>query len=279
MTKYILSDIFKGDFPVSQTYGNNPQYYSQFGLKGHEGVDFATPIGVPVICPFEKGIILRDTLNDKDYGNFVVIWDKTQKCAVWYCHLSETLVNVGDTVLRGQVVGKTGNTGNSTGPHLHVNFVETDSNGNRLNMNNGYQGFLNILDSSLVQWKLGNQPVPPIQTQPTLPPELQYYSLNWKDLAIKDQLDINAPMFKEYLIVDSVLKSQIDPLDVKIGALELDNKNLSDENGALQVQVTQITKELADCKLNCKPITVEVQKPLKNKVLRSIVNFAYSIDK
>lgn len=159
MGKYSISDIFEGDYPVSQKYGNNPSYYSQFGLAGHEGVDWATPIGVWLIVPFENGQILR-TGWDPQYGYYVVIWDKVQKCAVWYCHMSSINVTAGQILSRGARVGKTGASGNVTGPHLHCDFVETDANANRLNTNNGYQGFLNILDPTLVTWNIaGSAPI------------------------------------------------------------------------------------------------------------------------
>lgn len=154
MGKYILGDIFIGDFPITQNYGNNPAYYKQFGLAGHEGIDFGTPNGTPIVAPFD-GQILRDTFGDKVYGTFTVVWDPLQKCAVWFCHLQDVITKIGDKVKKGQVIGHTNNTGNTTGPHLHFNFVETDANANRLNMNNGMQGFLNALDPNLVTWKLG----------------------------------------------------------------------------------------------------------------------------
>lgn len=162
MAKYIVGDIFKGDFPISQYFGQRPEYYAQFGFKGHEGVDWATPQGVDILAPFD-GLIIRDNDDPKSgaYGTHLVVWDKVQKCALWYCHLLSNSVQIGQSVKKGQVIGKTGNTGNTSGPHLHVNFVETDAQGNRLNLNNGYKGFLNILDSNLVKWVLaGNQPPP-----------------------------------------------------------------------------------------------------------------------
>lgn len=152
MAKYKLSDIFKGNFPITQKYGENPANYPMFLIPGHEGTDYGTPNGTEVLAPFD-GIILRDTQNDKDYGNFTVIWDPIQHCGVWYCHLQDVTTGTGDKVTNGQIVGHTNNTGHSTGPHLHVNFVETDASGNRLNMDNGKQGFLNILDPNLVEWK------------------------------------------------------------------------------------------------------------------------------
>lgn len=161
MAKYTLSDIFKGNFPVSQKFGSNPSYYAQFGLKGHEGVDWATPTGTPVLAPFD-GVILRNDYQPdyKNYGKVIVIWSPVQKCAIWFCHLSEEYVSNGQLVKNGTIIGKTGNTGNSTGPHLHVGFVETDAAGNRLNTNNGYIGFVDILNPSLVNWVIGNVPIP-----------------------------------------------------------------------------------------------------------------------
>lgn len=154
MAKYQLSDIFIGNYPISQRFGANPSYYRRFGLAGHEGVDFATPTGVRLVCPFERGIVLRASFSAKDYGYFTVIWDPKQKCAVWYCHLSRIVAGYGTSVRRGQIVGHTGNTGNSSGPHLHAGLVATDAYANRLNRGNGYQGFLNMLDRNLVTWRL-----------------------------------------------------------------------------------------------------------------------------
>lgn len=167
--KYILGDIFQGDFPVSQYYGQRPEYYKQFGLAGHEGVDWACPTGTPILAPFD-GVILRSEESPKDYGKFIVIWDPKQLCAVWFCHLSSKDVLQKQSVKRGQVLGATGNTGNTSGPHLHLNFVQTDADGNRLNKNNGYQGFLNVLDGNLVEWKLGQQPTSTVQPIGVLPP-------------------------------------------------------------------------------------------------------------
>lgn len=153
MAKYTLSDLFEGDYPLSQYYGANPTYYKKFGLAGHEGVDWATPVGVKLLNPFAAGTILRAAW-DPTYGYYVVIWDAAQKCAVWDCHLSKLSVKAGQRLARYAVVGLTGKSGNVTGPHLHANFVETDANANRLNMKNGYQGFINLLDKNKVGWRL-----------------------------------------------------------------------------------------------------------------------------
>lgn len=156
-----LKDIFKGDYPVTQTYGANPSYYGQFyiyGVKqrGHEGVDWATPIGTEITAPFDGTVLRSGWQGDfPGYGNVVVLWDEAQKVAVWYAHLSEAHVGRGEKVKAGDVLGKTGNTGNSTGPHLHFAIVNTDAYGNRLNQYDGMGGFFNPLNSALVKWELG----------------------------------------------------------------------------------------------------------------------------
>lgn len=152
MAKYIVYDFLKQDFPVSQEYGVNEAYYAQFNLDGHEGVDFKTPNGTEIFSPL-NGVIVRDGYSQKDYGNYVVVYDPVQHCAVWFCHLLDNAVAIGDRVAAGQYLGRTNNTGNTTGPHCHVNFCETDANGIRINMDNGKQGFLNLFDSELVEIK------------------------------------------------------------------------------------------------------------------------------
>ena len=157
---YNLSDIFEGDYPITQTYGANPSYYGQFyiygvKMKGHEGIDWATPVGVKILAPFDGVVLRAGWQNDfPNYGNAVCLWDSVQKCAVWYAHLSEVHVAVGNNIKKGFVMGKTGNSGNSTGPHLHFGIVETDANGNRLHQYDGWGGFINPLGSN-INWILG----------------------------------------------------------------------------------------------------------------------------
>jgi murein DD-endopeptidase MepM/ murein hydrolase activator NlpD len=91
---------------------------SPFGMrngKPHNGTDFPTPIGTPVKAP-ESGLISR-TGSDKMNGNFVVI--KSGDTDHFLLHLSKINVSDGQRVKQGEVVGLSGNTGHSTGPHLH----------------------------------------------------------------------------------------------------------------------------------------------------------------
>ncbi len=166
-----LSDCFIGNFPETQGYGANPDYYKQFGLAGHEGIDFGMPEGTPVISAHD-GVVVRDLDNPvegKNYGIYCVVWDTVQKCATYYCHLSSNVVSVGQKVVKGQLLGYSGNTGNTTGPHLHFNLCRTDEQGNRINTDNGYLGFINANDKRIALWEIINpeKPVePPAITVP-----------------------------------------------------------------------------------------------------------------
>jgi murein DD-endopeptidase MepM/ murein hydrolase activator NlpD len=82
----------------------------------HEGLDIAAPHGKEVVAPSD-GVIIFAGL-EGGYGNVLVI-DHGYGVKTRYGHLSKLEVKTGDHVKRGQVVGAVGNTGRSTGPHLH----------------------------------------------------------------------------------------------------------------------------------------------------------------
>lgn len=84
--------------------------------KLHEGVDLAVPIGTPVYAS-QAGVVKTVTTSDRA-GLHVVI-DHGGGVRTSYLHMSRIDLAKGDRVLRGQPVGLSGNTGRSTGPHLH----------------------------------------------------------------------------------------------------------------------------------------------------------------
>jgi len=84
--------------------------------KMHEGLDIATPIGQPVYAPSDGTVVFAGT--GGGYGKVLVI-DHGYGVKTRYGHLSEILVHLGDRVGRGDKVALVGNTGRSTGPHLH----------------------------------------------------------------------------------------------------------------------------------------------------------------
>ena len=246
MAKYIVGDIFKGDYPISQYFGQNKSYYQQFGFNGHEGVDFATPTGVETLAPFKRNIILQDQDDPKSgaYGDYIVVWDPEQKCAIWYCHLSINNVEFGKEYPKGTVLGKTGNTGNSSGPHIHVNFVETDANGVRQNTANGYKGMLNILDPNLVEWKLGtDQATIPVENQQKLIEQLRKErDINWNlYVPFKDAGFENIDKVRTEL---KAKQDTIDNLNTQISKLQSEHSAKDTQISSLNAQVTTITTEV-----------------------------------
>ncbi len=83
----------------------------------HEGMDFKTPIGSPIVVP-RAGKVTKSNWNHAANGNCIEVRYNDGVVAK-FLHLNENLVAVGETLTAGQVIGKTGNTGRSTGPHLH----------------------------------------------------------------------------------------------------------------------------------------------------------------
>lgn len=96
---------------------------ARFGAGGsnwsasHTGLDFAVGEGTPIRA-VASGVV-TEVAYDGAYGNKTVLRldDGTE---VWFCHQSATVAGVGTRVAAGQLVGYVGSTGNSTGPHLHL---------------------------------------------------------------------------------------------------------------------------------------------------------------
>lgn len=93
----------------------------------HRGIDIVAPARTPILSPAD-GVISRVT-RVSDYGKTLDI-SHGYGFVTRYAHMSETVVREGDRVKRGDVVGRVGSTGRSTGPHLHY---EVFRDGRRVN--------------------------------------------------------------------------------------------------------------------------------------------------
>ncbi|MFN2341104.1 MAG: peptidoglycan DD-metalloendopeptidase family protein [Halanaerobium sp.] len=91
-------------------------YYGPRWGRMHEGVDFAAPMGSPIRVVSSGRVVFSGWSGG--YG-YVVIVQHQKGLRTLYAHNSKLLVNVGESVGRGEVIARSGNTGNSTGPHLH----------------------------------------------------------------------------------------------------------------------------------------------------------------
>lgn len=94
----------------------------------HGGIDFRCPTGTPVYAAASGKVIVAKNLN-YSYGHYLII-DHGNGLSTLYAHNSQLLVSVGQHVSKGQVIAKSGSTGNSTGPHCHF---EVRVNGTRVN--------------------------------------------------------------------------------------------------------------------------------------------------
>ena len=85
----------------------------------HTGVDFAVAEGTDIVAAVEGKVLANNW--GKAYGNQIIVEYGSHSKKVWmiYAHLSKVLVKAGDKIEKGQLIGKSGNTGNSSGPHLH----------------------------------------------------------------------------------------------------------------------------------------------------------------
>lgn len=107
----VFRQPFLGSYPITQRFGEKDT--SAF----HTGVDYALPEGTAVVAA-EMGTVWRCEWDFSGYGNMVLIRHGDGSGSL-YGHLSHWVVSVGQVVKKGEVIGFSGNTGNSTGPHLH----------------------------------------------------------------------------------------------------------------------------------------------------------------
>jgi len=112
-----------GAVPANWPYGSGVFHWPLSGwlTQGyrydHRAIDIAAPTGTPVLAA-DRGVVVRAGWNQQGYGLFVII-DHNIDYLTLYAHLSEVLVTEGQVVAQGDLIGKVGSTGNSTGPHLH----------------------------------------------------------------------------------------------------------------------------------------------------------------
>jgi murein DD-endopeptidase MepM/ murein hydrolase activator NlpD len=104
---------------VNSEYGTRQSPWAQ-GTEFHSGIDIRAQHGTPIRAPAAGNVTIAG--NYQEYGVTVML-DHGQDLKSIYGHLSKTNVKVGDRIERGTVLGWSGNTGRSTGAHLHYEIV------------------------------------------------------------------------------------------------------------------------------------------------------------
>lgn len=117
------------DFTIASGFGYRRDLINGSSVF-HEGIDFAAPMGTPVYATADGEI--RSSGREIGYGNCIEI-DHGYNYVSRYAHLNEILVQDGEKVKRGQMIGKVGSSGKSSGPHLHYEVLLKDASQDPVN--------------------------------------------------------------------------------------------------------------------------------------------------
>lgn len=111
---------------VTQGFGQNPQIYAKFNLRGHNGIDLRTrfvdsPLGHRYVTAAADGVVEIVRWDVAGYGVHIRLRHSDGSMTI-YGHLMKPYVQKGDKIMAGQRIGLTDNTGFSTGAHLHFEY-------------------------------------------------------------------------------------------------------------------------------------------------------------
>lgn len=255
MIDYDISILNGNDFLITQEYGVHPDDYIPLGLPYHIGIDIVSLSDKDWnIESVNGGVVQYANWREAGYGNVVIILQDDNVLAK-YMHLESIFVSVGDYVTIGQEIGVIGNTGNSTGRHLHLEVSKWD--GNIWSINNHFDPipYLNILDDQLKSRK-------PSQTQ------FHDLTINNNDMAILEKI-INQIQNEDTSNLSKELKDNItnsfNSGDYGYAVRELnwtkdENLNLENQKKALEnkldftdqkltMQEAQYSQEIGELKL------------------------------
>lgn len=122
-TKEPPPEVGTGDF-LMPTSGRLTSNFGRRWGRNHNGIDIAAKTGTPIYAT-DNGIIVESEYQSNGYGNIVKI-DHQNGYISYYAHCSKLYANVGDVVAKGDLIAAVGNTGRSTGPHLHFEIRYND---------------------------------------------------------------------------------------------------------------------------------------------------------
>lgn len=129
------------DFRLTQPFGVNPDIYRRFGMKGHNGLDYAGPNPgdkIPCYAAF-SGTVTRVGYDAGGFGKYVRVVSDDRSTEATYAHLDSIDVKAGDHVGTHRQLGIIGTTGYSSGVHLHFQ-IRLLYQGEVQNYDNGFKG-------------------------------------------------------------------------------------------------------------------------------------------
>jgi murein DD-endopeptidase len=107
---------FVGEYRVTSGYNKGRRHPVTGRVAPHRGTDFSMPVGTPIVAPANGTVVEVDS--HPLAGKFVVI-EHSQGYSTRYLHLKQALVQMGQSVQRGEQIALSGNSGLTTSPHLH----------------------------------------------------------------------------------------------------------------------------------------------------------------
>ena len=117
----MLGPLFKDNYPISSPFG--PRIHPLSGESHfHNGIDYATPVGTEILSPI-NGVISFSGADDRS-GVYLAVENK--EYTISFAHLLSPTKFTGDRVNKGDVIALTGNSGSSTGPHVHVRVRDAE---------------------------------------------------------------------------------------------------------------------------------------------------------
>ncbi len=131
---------FDGNYPVTFRFSEEPtdkvlmKKFLEWGIKGHNGIDFGLPLGTNVLASDSGKVVQAGETGD--FGICITLqhaWGTSL-----YAHLKETKVSPNQHIIPHQIIGLSGQSGFTTGPHLHFGIKPLG-----VNLDNGYLGFIN----------------------------------------------------------------------------------------------------------------------------------------
>ncbi|MDI9355307.1 MAG: LysM peptidoglycan-binding domain-containing M23 family metallopeptidase [Cyanobium sp. MAG06] len=131
-TNVVVKSYIDGRTPLKTKYYNNILNYflrpvnsgiKTQGLHGRNAIDIGVPVGTPIVASADGTILLaRNFGYNGGYGVYVII-SHPNGTQTLYGHMSSLIVSTGQYVKQGQIIGYSGNSGRSTGPHLHFEII------------------------------------------------------------------------------------------------------------------------------------------------------------
>lgn len=148
---YTLKNVFK-DFKISQFFGERPEFY-QPKYKAHPGIDYGLYVGTPLKAVFPGRIGIID-FDSKGYGYYIMLWSQAMQLYAIYGHLSMFKVEQDENVVAGQDICLSGNTGKSSGPHVHFALLPGTESGGVAYPDNGYKGHVDPKGKNIkwIEW-------------------------------------------------------------------------------------------------------------------------------